>query len=264
MIALSDGLEIAYDDVGTGIPTVFIHGFPHNRSLWAPQVNALVDRARCLAPDLRGFGDSMASPPYSMDQYADDVVALMDAANVERAIIAGLSMGGYVAFALWRRHRARVRALVLADTKAGADSPEARQKRRDMIALAKERGSEGVADAMIGGMVGKSTREKSPEIVDEMHAMLAAAPVDGVVGALEALMERPDSTPTLATIDVPVLIVVGEEDALTPVKESEAMHAAIPGSRLEVLSGAGHVSNVERPAAFNHVLTEFLASLTLA
>lgn len=264
MIALSDGLEIAYDDVGTGIPTVFIHGFPHNRSLWAPQVNALVDRARCLAPDLRGFGDSMAAPPYSMDQYADDVVALMDAAKVERAIIAGLSMGGYVAFALWRRHRARVRALVLADTKAGADSPEAKQKRRDMIGLAKERGSEGVADAMIGGMVGKSTREKSPEIVDAMHAMLAAAPVDGVVGALEALMERPDSTPTLAAIDVPVLIVVGEEDALTPVKESEAMHAAISGSRLEVLSGAGHVSNVERPAAFNHVLTEFLASLTLA
>src|SRR6185503_17495566 len=190
--------------------------------------------------------------------------ALMDAAKVERAIIAGLSMGGYVAFALWRRHRARVRALVLADTKAGADSPEAKQKRRDMIALAKERGSEGVADAMIGGMVGKSTREKSPEIVDAMHAMLTAAPVDGVVGALEALMERPDSAPTLATIDVPVLIVVGEEDALTPVKESEAMHAAIAGSRLEVLSGAGHVSNVERPAAFNHVLTEFLASLTLA
>jgi pimeloyl-ACP methyl ester carboxylesterase len=199
-----------------------------------------------------------------MDQYADDLIALMDAAKVDRAIIAGLSMGGYIAFAFWRRHRDRVRALVLADTKAGADSPEAKQKRRDMMAMARERGSEAVADAMIGAMVGKSTREKSPEIVDAMHAMLAAAPVDGTVGALEALMERPDSTPTLASIDVPVLIVVGEEDALTPVKESEAMHAAIAGSRLEVLSGAGHVSNVERPAAFNHVLTEFLASLTLA
>src|SRR6185436_15684051 len=136
MIALSDGLEIAYDDVGTGIPMVFIHGFPHNRALWAPQVNALVDRARCLAPDLRGFGDSMAAPPYSMDQYADDVVALMDAAKVERAIIAGLSMGGYVAFALWRRHRARVRALVLADTRAGADTVEGAERRRSLIEVA--------------------------------------------------------------------------------------------------------------------------------
>jgi pimeloyl-ACP methyl ester carboxylesterase len=264
VIALSDGLELAYDDVGTGIPLVLVHGFPHNRGLWAPQVNALVDRARCLAPDLRGLGESMASAPYSMDQYADDLAALMDVAKAERAVIAGLSMGGYVAFAFWRRHRDRVRALVLADTKAGADSPEGKEKRKHMIFMARERGSEAVADAMIAGMVGKSTREKSPEIVDFMHAMMVSAPVDGVVGALQAMMDRPDSTPTLATIDVPVLIVVGDEDALTPVKESEAMHAAITGSRLEVLTGAGHVSNVERPAAFNHVLSEFLSSLTLA
>ena len=264
VITLAGGIEIAYDDVGSGTPVVFLHGFPHNRTLWAPQVNALVDRARCIATDLRGCGETTAAPPYSMDQYADDVAALMDALRVERAVIAGLSMGGYAAFAFWRRHRERVRALVLADTRAGADSDEGRVKRREMITLARERGSSAVADAMITGMVGKSTREKSPEIVDVVYRMLIAAPVDGVIGALEAMMTRPDSTPTLGSIDAPVLIVVGEEDALTPVKESQFMHDAVHGSRLEVLSGAGHVSNLERPAAFNHVLSEFLSSLTLA
>jgi pimeloyl-ACP methyl ester carboxylesterase len=264
VITLAGGIDIGYEDVGNGIPVVFLHGFPHNRTLWAPQVNALVDRARCIAPDLRGFGETTATPPYSMDQYADDVAALMDGLRVERAVIAGLSMGGYAALAFWRLHRDKVRALVLADTRAGSDSDEGRVKRKEMIALARERGSSAVADAMINAMVGKSTREKSPEIVDVVYQMLSAAPVDGVVGALEAMMTRPDSTRTLGSIDAPVLIVVGEEDSLTPVKESQLMHEAVPGSRLEILSGAGHVSNLERPAAFNHVLSEFLASLTLA
>jgi 3-oxoadipate enol-lactonase len=263
VIALSDGIEIGYDDVGSGVPMLLIHGFPHHRGLWSPQVNALVDRARCIAPDLRGFGETTASPPYSMDQYADDLASLMDTARVDRAVIAGLSMGGYIAFAFWRRHRARVRALVLADTRPGADAAEGRQKRADMIAMAREHGSTAVADAMMPVMVGQSTREKNPEVVDAVYQMLAAAPVAGIVGALEAMMHRPDSTPTLATIDVPTLIVVGDEDTLTPPKESEAMHRAIRGSRLEVLAGAGHLTNRERPAAFNHVLSEFLASVTL-
>ncbi len=260
---MGGGIEIGYDDVGSGLPVVFVHGFPHNRTLWSPQVNALVDRARCIAPDLRGFGETTAAAPFTMDQYADDIAALMDVERVDRAVVAGLSMGGYVAFAFWRRHRERVRALVLSDTRAGADSEEGRRKRQEMIALARERGSGAVADSMIGGMVGKSTRDKSPEIGDAAHSMMASAPVDGVVGALQAMMERPDSTPTLATIDVPTLVVVGEEDTLIPVSESRALNAAIRGSRLEVIAGAGHVSNMERPAAFNHVLSEFLGVLEL-
>ncbi len=263
MIVLAGGIEIGYDDVGSGLPVVFVHGFPHNRTLWLSQVNALVDRARCIAPDLRGFGETTAAAPFTMDRYADDIAALMDAERVDRAVIAGLSMGGYVALAFWRRHPKRVRALVLADTRAGADSEEGRRKRQEMILLVRERGSGAVAGAMIGGMVGKSTREKSPEIGDAVHSMMASAPVEGVVGALQAMMERPDSTPTLPTIDVPTLVVVGEEDTLIPVSESRALHAAIRGSRLEVIAGAGHVSNMERPAAFNHVLSEFLAMLEL-
>jgi pimeloyl-ACP methyl ester carboxylesterase len=261
VISLNGGLEMGYDDVGSGIPIVFIHGFPHNRSLWTPQLGALVDRARCVAPDLRGFGESAASPPFSMDRYADDVAELLGRLRIGRAVIVGLSMGGYVAFAFWRRHRRLARALVLADTRAGSDTEEGRAKRRELIALARSRGSAAVADAQIGGMVGKTTREKHPSVVDGMHRMLAAAPVAGVIGALEAMIARPDSTPTLATIDVPTLLIVGDEDALTPEKESRAMHEAIRGSRLEVIAGAGHVSNVERPAAFNHVLAEFLATL---
>ena len=264
MIALAGNIEISYDDVGSGTPVLFVHGFPHNRSLWSPQVNALVDRARCIAPDLRGFGETTVAPPYSMDQYADDLAALLDVARIDRAVIAGLSMGGYITFAFWRRHRERVRALVLADTRPGADDDESSRKRGDLAAVARTQGSAAVADRMMTGMVGRSTRDKSPEVVEQVYGMLASAPADGVVGALEAMVARPDSSPTLGDIDVPTLIVVGEEDALTPVREARAMHASVRGSRLEVLAGAGHVSNLERPAAFNHVLSEFLSSLTLS
>jgi len=264
LIALRPGIDIAYDDVGTGLPVVFLHGFPHNRTLWAPQLGGLMSRARCIAPDLRGFGESQISGPYSMGRYADDVIAMLDALQIERAVIAGLSMGGYIAFEIWRRHRERVRALILADTRSGADTDEAKAKRRAMIALARAKGSGAVADAHIGSMVGKTTRARHPDIADAIHRMLTVAPVEGVVGALDAMIERPDSTPTLATIDVPTLIIVGDEDVLTPPQEARAMHALIAGSRLEILEGAGHVSNVERPAAFNHVASEFLGVLTYA
>ena len=261
MITLCDGIEIGYDDVGTGLPIAFIHGFPHNRALWAPQVSALVDRARCIAFDLRGFGESSKHGPFSIDQFADDLALLLRSLGIERAVVAGLSMGGYVALAFWRRHRAMVRALVLADTRAGADSDEAREKRLALIEVAKIRGSGAVADSQITGMIGKSTRAKRPALIDDVHRMLGSAPVDGIVGALEAMMQRVDSTSTLATIDVPTLIVVGAEDVLTPPSEAEILHEAIRGSRLEVIDHAGHVSNLERPAAFNHVLSEFLAGL---
>lgn len=255
-------IEIAYDDGGgSGIPVVFIHGFPHSRSLWAPQVHALTGHARCIAPDLRGFGQTPAAEPYTVDRYADDVAALLRTLGVGRAVIAGLSLGGYVAFAFWRRHRERVRALLLASTRAGADDDAARARRRELIAVARESGSAAVAERMIVGMVGKSTRERSLALVESVRRMLAAAPVEGIVGALEAMMARPDSTPTLAEIDVPTLVVAGDEDVLAPPAEARAMQAAIRGSRLEVIAGAGHLSNFERPAAFNHVTGEFLSAL---
>ncbi|HEX9562724.1 MAG TPA: alpha/beta hydrolase [Gemmatimonadaceae bacterium] len=263
MIALIDDIEIGYDDAGIGVPLVLVHGFPHNRTLWSPQVHGLMDRARCIALDLRGFGASSVSPPWSMDRYADDVVALMDVLRVPQAVVAGLSMGGYVALALWRRHPQRVRGLILASTRAGADSPEAREKRLAMMTLARERGSAAVADAMLQGMVGKTTREKNPDVVEGAREMMVASDPEGIAGALQAMMHRPDSTETLPTIDVPVLVVAGDEDALIPVSEARAMHAAIRGSRLEIIANAGHLGNMERPAAFNHVVSEYLAGVTL-
>ena len=264
MLALLDSLETGYDDNGTGIPVLFIHGFPHNRSLWAPQLQGLPLHARCVAVDLRGFGESSAKPPYSMDQYADDIVGLLDVLHIDKAVVAGLSMGGYVAFATWRRHAARVRGLILANTKAGADSEEARAKRRSLMEVAREQGSGAIADSMITGMLGKSTRNRRPETTNTVHRMMASSPVDGVIGALQAMMDRPDSNPTLATIDVPTLIITGDEDAIIPVSESESMHAAIRNSTLEVITGAGHLTNLERPAAFNHIVSEFIAKLSFA
>jgi pimeloyl-ACP methyl ester carboxylesterase len=264
MIALLNHLEIGYDDSGSGSPAMlFVHGFPHDRTLWSPQFQGLAVQARCIAADLRGFGETTATAPFSMDQYADDLVGLLDVLHIDRAIVAGLSMGGYVAFALWRRHPRRVRGLVLCNTRAGADTDEGRAKRRALITTAREQGMRAVADAQITGMLGKTTRTNRPEITNAVHRMLSSQPVDGVVGALEAMIGRPDSTPALATIDVPTLIVAGDEDAIMPMAEAKAMQSAIRGSTLEVITGTGHLSNLERPAAFNHVVSEFLAKLTL-
>jgi 3-oxoadipate enol-lactonase len=260
MIATVDRIRLGYDEAGRGIgpPVLFLHGFPHNRGLWSLQLAGLAPQARCIAVDLRGFGESTVAPPYTMDQYADDIAAFMDKLQIPTAVICGLSMGGYVALAMWRRHPKRVHGLILADTRATPDTEEGREKRKTMAQLARDRGVAAVADSMISNMVGKHTRETAPHVVDNVYRMLASANVAGVVGALEAMRERPDSTPILPTIDVLTLIVVGEDDALTPVADAEEMHRAIYGSRLHVLARAGHVSNVERPAAFNHVLGEFL------
>lgn len=263
MIALLDDLEIGYDDGGSGLPVLFVHGFPHDRTLWSPQLQGMTAQARVLAVDLRGFGETTVAPPYSMEQYADDLVGFMNTLRLERAVIAGLSMGGYVAFAMWRRHPSRIRGLVLANTRAGADSDEAREKRRSQMAIARDQGSAVIADAVLTGMLGKTTRAGRPEIVNAVHRMISAAPVEGVIGALQAMIDRPDSTSTLPTIDVPVLVVTGDEDAIIPIEEARSMQAAIRGSSLEIIAGAGHLSNLERPAAFNHVVSEFLAKLTL-
>lgn len=256
--------SIAYDDAGEGRPVLLVHGFPHHRKLWAPQLRALAGHSRAIAVDLPGFGESDMPERFGIDAWADGLARFLDALDIDRAVVAGLSMGGYITLAFWRLHRERVAALVLADTRAGADSEEGKQKRRETIELARREGPTAVARAMLPGMVGKSTREREPAVVAEMRAMLESASVDSLVGASEAMMNRADATATLATIDVPTLIVVGEEDVLTPPKESRAMHAAITGSRLEVIPAAGHVSNIERPAAFNHVLTEFIEGLPAA
>jgi len=261
MNALVDGVEIAYDDRGTGLPVVLLHAFPLDHSMWQPQCGAFIPQCRCILPDLRGFGASAAVGPYTMDRYADDVVGVLDALRIDRAVIGGLSMGGYVAFALWRRHRDRVRALILADTRAEADTDEVRLRRAELATVAREKGLSAVAARQLPGLVGRTTRDKHPAVYDAVHAMMLHHPVDGVVGALDAMATRPDSSDLLGTIDVPTLVICGEHDALTPARGMRAMADRIRTARFESIAHAGHLSNVERPAAFNHVVSEFLASL---
>jgi pimeloyl-ACP methyl ester carboxylesterase len=258
---LRDGLELAYDDVGVGTPLLLIHGWPHNRTLWASQTSGLSAHARCIAPDLRGFGGTTVRGPYTIDQYADDLAALLDSLSIERAVMCGLSMGGYVALAMWRRHRHRVRAIVLADTRATADTDEARTKRERLIEFVRSHGVEALAERQLKAMVGRTTFETRGPLLESIRRLMAGAPVDGVIGGLRAMAQRPDSTALLATIDVPTLVVGGAEDSFTPPDELRSLAAAIPLSRFELIDGAGHVSPFERPAAFNHVLGEFLGSL---
>lgn len=262
MIAmLGGGLELAYDDAGAGVPLVFLHGWPHDRTLWAGQVTGLPTYARCLAPDLRGFGGSSMDPPFSMDQYADDIAAMLARLGIQRAVICGLSMGGYIALALLRRHRSLVRALILTSTRAASDTPEARAKRMRLIAFVEEHGVEALAAKQLKGMVGETTFNTRPDVLEAMRQIMAGTPDAGVVGALRAMADRPDSTPLLSGIDVPTLVVSGAEDTLVLPDEMRAMATAVRGSRFESITGAGHACRYERPAAFNHVVAEFLASL---
>lgn len=262
--AACDGATIAYTDMGEGPAVLFLHGFPHDRTLWDAQLAALAPRARCLAPDLRGFGDSDATGPFTMDRYADDAACVLDHAGVERAVVVGLSMGGYVAFALWRRHRHRVRALALTSTRAAADDAATREKRHALIELARREGSRAVAAGQLPGALAAATREERPELVRAVTELQSRAPVAGIVGALEAMLARPDSTPDLPTIDVPTVVIAGADDALIRVGVARAMHAAIPGSSLVVLDRAGHLCNLERPAEFGAALDQFLSRVAPA
>lgn len=261
-LARPDGARIAWDDTGAagdGAPVVFLHGFPLHRGMWRAQLASLRDVRRCIAPDYRGFGESGAgSTRLSVDVIADDVAALLDHLRVERAVIAGLSMGGYVAFALLRRHAARVAALVLAHTRAAADDDAARAKRADLIALARDEGSAGVAVRQSTGLVGKTTRETRPDLVEATRAMLAQASVAAIVAGTEALRDRPDATAQLASIAVPTLVVCGDEDAVTPAKEMRAMAVAVPGARVVTLERCGHLGNLEQPSRFDEALRAFL------
>lgn len=271
MIAALDGVQIGFDDTGAGTPVLFIHGFPHDRSLWDEQCSALSTHVRCIAPDLRGFGDSSmgqapTAEPISIDQYADDLAQLLAYLDIKQAVICGLSMGGYVAMAMWRRHPQMILALILCDTKAGADTDEGRKKRNELIALTEREGSDALAATQITGMLGKTTREKRPDIVVRTEAMMRRAPVAGIVGALTAMRDRPDNKATLSSVTVPTLVVVGDEDALTPVAEAEGIIAALSPKakgKLEVVRGSGHASCLERPAAVTHVLADFLATLSV-
>ena len=254
-------VTLAADVRGDGPALLFIHGFPLDRSLWAHQVAALAGWRR-IAPDLRGLGASQVlETGYSMAAYADDLARLLDRLEIRRAVVAGLSMGGYVAFEMLRRHRDRVAGLILMDTRAEADGAEARAAREQMIALARAEGVREVAERMLPRLVGRSTQQTQPHLVEQVREMMARAPLPGVVGALGAMRDRADATPLLPEIAVPTLVVVGQEDEMTPPATARALTEAIPSAAMTVIPGAGHLAPLEAPTAVTRVCAEFLEAM---
>jgi pimeloyl-ACP methyl ester carboxylesterase len=193
-----------------------------------------------------------------IDDYAADVIDLLDTLHIEQAVIGGVSMGGYLAFALFRRAPTYFRALILADTRSPADTPEGLEGRKRMLDLVAAQGAAAVADDMIPKLLGPTTLASRPDVVARVRSIILSNPAEGIAGAVRAMRSRPDSTPLLPSIRVPALIVVGEEDALTPPSASEQMHALIPGSELVRVASAGHLPSLEQPAAFNDALARFL------
>jgi pimeloyl-ACP methyl ester carboxylesterase len=238
---------------------VLIHAFPLNAHMWEPQL-ALADRGwHVVAPQLTGLGEGTDGPPAtSIDDFAGDVVDVLDALRVEEAVVGGLSMGGYAAFALFRRAPRYFRGLILADTRSEADTPQALAGRRHMLEVIAERGTGGVADEMVPKLLGATTQRDRADVAARVRTLIAANRPDGIAGAVRALMTRPDSGATLGTIHCPTLIVVGEEDMITPPALSRDMQRRIAQSELVVIGGAGHLSSLEAPDAFNAALAHFL------
>jgi YbgC/YbaW family acyl-CoA thioester hydrolase len=256
-----NGVSLAVDSRGDGRCVLFIHGYPFDRTLWHYQLSHL-EGWRRIAPDLRGMGLSDAPDlGYSMTTYADDLAALLDALGVESAVLCGLSMGGYVAFEFLRRFRHRVLGLVLMDTRAEADTPDGRRARDAQAAQARDRGPAAVAEAMLPQLFAEADPAHSPAAT-RARRMIAGTPVAGIVGALSAMRDRPDSSDLLATLDgIPTLVAVGAHDRITPPDRAEAMADAIPGARFEVIAGAGHLPPLEKPAETTALLADFLKSL---
>jgi pimeloyl-ACP methyl ester carboxylesterase len=252
-----------YDDTGgAGVPLLLVHGFPLDRTVWANQTAELAGVARVIAPDLRGFGQStMPDGMTTLESYADDLNALLDVLKIPSAVIAGLSMGGYIALAFYRQYTGRVRGLILADTKAGADSPEAKKGRDDNASAARAYGAEEIAKRMLPKMLTPKTIENNFEMAQTVREMMARQSVEAIVAALMAMRDRADSTSLLTQIKTPTLIITGADDLLIPPKEAEAMHQAIAGSSLVTIPNAAHLSNVEQPEAFNQAVLEFLHNI---
>ncbi|MBN1888716.1 MAG: alpha/beta fold hydrolase [Thermoflexales bacterium] len=255
--------QMEFEDTGgDGCPLLLIHGYPLNHAMWRPQIEGLADVARLIAPDLRGFGGSQATPaPYSMDMLAGDCCALLDALGVTRpVVVCGLSMGGYIAFAFYRRYATRVAGLILTATRATPDSPETRATRLKSAEFVRNSadGVSAMARAMLLSLLSSQSHQARPELVEQTRAMMENASVEGIVGALLGMRERPDSTPLLAQIDKPVLVVHGADDSIVPLAEALAMQAAIKDARLVVSPGAAHLPNLEQPELFNAAVREFL------
>ncbi|MGO8934731.1 MAG: alpha/beta fold hydrolase [Terracidiphilus sp.] len=255
----SGDAEIFYEIRGNGPPVVLLHPFPSDHEFWHPVAAALESRYRLLLPDLRGHGDSeIGEGPALMPKYADDIARLLDAAGIGQAAFVGCSIGGYILFEFWRRYRARMTALVLCDTRPQADNAEARANRLKAADAVLEQGTEPFIEAMIPKLLGRTTVSTRPDLVAGARAMMRKMSAEDISQVQRGMAERPDSVADLKTINVPTLIVIGEEDVLSTAADGELMRQNIAGSQLKVIPKAGHYAAWEQPEAVGKVLRQFL------
>ena len=261
MKALLPTGAIEYVDGGnrSGMPVVFLHGFPFSHEMWTPQLGAVGQSHRAIAYDIRGHGMSdIGDGQYTIDGHTEDLFAFLDLLGIRECVLVGLSMGGYITLRALEREQARFKGAVLCDTKSEADSNEAKVKRFDTMKAVKRGGSAEFAEGFARAVFWEGTFASKPEIVSSIKRVIARTPPLAIAGTLLALASRTDTTTSLGGISVPTLILVGEHDAVTPPAASRAMHERIPGSHLHLIPAAGHMSNLENPEAFNDHLLAFL------
>lgn len=257
-----NGITIAYSDRGTGLPIIFLHAFPLNRSMWAQQEDALCSQFRIITIDLRGHSESDAPLwHYTLEQSADDVCALLDHLEIQQALLVGLSMGGYILFAFYRKYAARVKGLILADTKAQADTAEGEEGRFQMAQTAYRNGPSAISDIMIPKLLSPATIQTNPDLVHQVRAMIEGNQISGIAGDLMAMADRPDSFPLLSQITCPTQIIVGELDQATPPSDAKLMAEHILHARLAIIPNAAHLSNLEQPETFNQIVGSFASDL---
>jgi len=243
-----------------GHPLLLAHGFPLDHTIWQPQIDFLADHCRVIAPDLRGFGTSGVTPgTVTMERMADDLAALLDALRVtDKVIFCGLSMGGYIGWQFWRKYRSRVLAMIMCDTRAIPDTPEAADGRRKLAATTLKDGPSAAAKIMLPKMFAASTWDEKPELVERVRAMMEGNSAAGIAAALEGMAIRPDARELLPGIDVPALVIVGEEDSISTVDEMREIADAIPDAGWVAVPKAGHLAVVENPAVVNEAIAEFI------
>ena len=284
-----NGTELWYVDRGAGLPLLLVHGFPLDHTMWAGQIAALAGGTneflvgeaywagpgqtkisappcRVIAPDLRGFGRSprRGDDTVTMDQFADDLAGLLDGLAIrEPVVLCGLSMGGYIAFQFWRRHAARLRGLILCDTRAAADTPEAAAARHGMAERVLREGPAPLVESMLPRLFAETTRQRQPQVIERLRSVMMSGDPRGIAAAARGMAERPDMTPMLGEIRCPTLVLVGQNDVISTPAEMRGIAAAIPGAKFVEISAAGHLAPLENAAEVNAAIAKFLAGLSM-
>jgi 3-oxoadipate enol-lactonase len=264
-----NNISLAYDDHGMGLPVIFLHAFPLNRQMWEGEVQALlVDQCyRLVRLDWRGFGESaITSSPMkpvisTMVMFADDVAGLMDHLGIQQAVICGLSMGGYAAFAFAHKYPERLRGLILADTRPGNDTPEAQANRENLAQLAESQGNTAIANLQLPRLLSDNTHQHNPAVETRVRQFIETASPQGIAAASRGMAVRTDASDILSQLNCPTLVIAGEEDILTPPQVMQEFAAQMPHANFVTIPHAGHLSNLEQPVIFIQAVREFLQTL---